>query len=113
MGDQNLFQFVGEKQEVKFTLQDDDGNDLDLTAGDVQDVFLVVATGLKQFGEIQFEKTGTQLTANGGVEFIIEEADTENLRPGNYLYEVYVEYNGSSNYTAEVGKFFVKPRVDR
>lgn len=113
MADQNLFQFVGEKQEIQFTLQDDDGNDLDLTVGDVQNVYLDVATNLKEFGETQFEKTGTSLTAEGGAEFIIEETDTENLRPGNYLYEVYVEYNGSSNYTAEVGKFFVKPRVDR
>lgn len=113
MTDQNLSQFKGEQQELLFTIQDDDGNDLDLTAGDVQSVNLHVATGLAKYGETQFELTGTNLNSNGQAEFTVNPSDTENLTAGNYLYEVYVEYSSSSNYTAEVGKFFVKPRVDR
>lgn len=112
MSDQNIKQFKGEKNELDFTITDDDNNPIDLTSN-VDNVYLVVGTGLKEFGEEKFEKTGTNLNASGEANFVINSSDTTDLTPGNYLYEVYVEYNGSSNYTAEVGRFFVKPRVDR
>jgi len=113
MTDQNIFQFKGEKQVIDFTVQDDDGNNIDLTSDNVENVYFDVATGLAQYGETKIEKTGTNLGADGSAKITVESFDTEDFRPGNYLYELYVEFNGASNYTAEVGKFFVKPRVDR
>lgn len=113
MADQNIEMFVAEKNKLNFTITDDDGNPIDLTGADVDNVYMDVSTGLAKYGETKFEKTGTNLDSNGNATFTIDSADTENLRPGNYLYEVYIEFNGTSNYTAEVGKFFVKPRVDR
>lgn len=113
MTDQNISQFKAEKQVIDFTVQDDDGNNIDLTSGDVQNVYFDVATGLAQYGETKFEKTASNLGADGSAKVTIDSTDTENFTPGNYLYELYVEFNNASNYTAEVGKFFVKPRVDR
>lgn len=113
MSDQNLIQFKEETQRINFTIEDDDGNVIDLTAPNIQNVYLDVATGLATYGETKFEKTGTNLADDGTVSFQINSEDTENLKTGNYLYEVWVEYDSTENYTAEVGKFFLKPRVDR
>lgn len=113
MTDKNLIQFKGEEQETNFVIEDDDGQPLDLTLDQVENVHLDVATGLAQYGETQFELFGEGLTTDGNVKFVIESEKTNNLKPGNYLYEVWVEYTNKRNYTAEVGKFFVKPRVDR
>lgn len=113
MTDLNVSQFKGEEQELVFTITDDTGSTIDLTQDDVKNVHLDVATDLNRYGEIKFEKTSTDLKSSGESTFIIEETDTEDFRPGNYLYEVWVEFGNNDNYTAEVGKFFVKPRVDR
>lgn len=113
MTDQNLNQFKGENQRLNFTVTDDDDNPIDLTAPNIVDVHLDVATGLNRYGELKFEKTGTNLADDGTLDFTINATDTEDFRPGNYLYEVWVEFGNQENYTAEVGKFFLKPRVDR
>lgn len=111
MGDQNISLYKGEKQDLNIVVEDDDNNPIDLTVSDVEDVFMVVSTGLARYGEQKFELTGKNLTQNGDVEFTVEKSDTNSLKPSNYLYEIYVKYNSSSNYTAEVGRFFVKPAV--
>jgi hypothetical protein len=113
MTDINIQQFKEEKQVLNLTIQDDDNNPLDLTNPDVKNVYLDVATDLTEYGEHQFQKTGTNLAADGTVKIVIQPSDTENLRPGNYLYELWVEYNSSTDYTAEIGKFFVKPVVKK
>lgn len=113
MTDLNVSQFKGEEQELVFTIQDDNGDIIDLTQDDVENVHLDVATDLNRYGETKFEKTSTDTNSSGEATFIIEETDTENFRPGNYLYEVWVEFGSNDNYTAEIGKYFVKPRVDR
>lgn len=113
MTDINIKQFRAETQSIEVTVNDDDGEPIDLTAGSVVDVHLHVATGLKEYGETKFELTAENLNDNGNADFTVGHEDTEDLTPGNYLYEVWVEYENSTNYTAEVGKFFVKPRVDQ
>lgn len=113
MTDINIKQFKGESQDLTFTVNDDDGNAIDLTSSNVQDAHLDVATGLAAYGETKLEKTGSNYDSNGNTDFSITPSDTENLRPGIYLYEVWVEFDSQENYTSEVGKFFVKPRVDR
>jgi len=111
MTDQNLSNFIGEIAGKNFTINDDDGNPLDLTDSSVDSVILTVATGLQKYGEIKFEKTGSNLDANGNVKFTVQSSDTSDLRPGNYLYQVIVKYSGEANYVAEIGKYFLKPNV--
>jgi len=113
MSDQNIIQFKAENQRLDFTIEDDDGNTLDLTAPNIQNVYLDISTFTFQYGETKLEKTGTNLSSDGTVDFELVSSDTNDFTVGNYLYEVWVEYSGSENYVAEVGKFFVKPRVDR
>jgi len=113
MSDINIQLFKEEKQVINLTVEDDDGNPLDLTSADINNVYLDVATDLTTYGEHQFQVTATNLAADGTAKFIVQPADTTDLRPGNYLYEVWVEYNTSTDYTAEIGKFFVKPVVKK
>jgi len=60
-----------------------------------------------------FEKNPSQIEDNNIAIFKIDSSDTLDLRPGNYIFEAWLEYNDGSNYTAEVGKYFLKKRVDR
>lgn len=113
MTDKNIKQFQGEKQELTFTIQDDDGDAIDLTSADVNDVYLDLATGVKSYGEHKFQLVAANLDSNGNALFTVKSSDTENLRPGNYVYEVWVKYDNSSPYTAEVGKYFIKKRVKK
>jgi len=113
MTDQNLSNFIGEIAEKNFTISDDDGNPIDLTDSSVDAVALTVATGLQQYGETKFEKQASNIDSNGNAKFTIQNSDTADLRPGNYLYQVMVEYTGTTNYVAEVGKYFLKAKVDK
>ncbi len=113
MTDVNIQLFKGEKQVINLTVEDDDGNPLDLTSADINNVYLDVATDLTTYGEHQFQLTATNLGSDGSAKCIVQPDDTSDLRAGNYLYEVWVEYNNSTDYTAEIGKFFVKPVVKK
>lgn len=112
MTDKNLQNFKGENSQKKITITDDDGEKINLTTGTVSEVYLTFSTGLHRYGEIQFEKTPISINNQSTAIFEITKGDTENLRPGNYIYEIWLEYNDGKVYTAEVGKYFLKPRVE-
>lgn len=106
----------GDRQRVELTVEDDDGNTVDLTL--VDDVRLKVShepshiSGRGASNEV-LDLAGKNLSANGTVDFIINKADTEDLAVKNYKYEVLVDFSGSEQYHAlTVGEFFVKPTAE-
>lgn len=102
----------GDRQKVNATVEDDDGNTLDLTL--VDDVKLQVSETLASIrsGDVVINKSGTNLSANGTVDFTISKSDTESLTTGLYFYQILVKFSNTEQYTAETtGRFFVQPHI--
>lgn len=103
----------GDKQRVNVTVQDDDGQTVNLADSSIDEVALTVASQPHHLDQdTEFSLTATNLSSSGMAVFTVNQTDTEDLTTGLYFYEIRVKYNGNQNYTAVTsGRFFVKPRV--
>lgn len=101
--------FRGEEKLLNYTVTDDDGQSIDLTD---KDVYFVVKTELPPYGSEVFEIQGGNKKADGTCDVLLTELETD-IESKLYFYELWVEYPGGEDYSAEIGRFFVRQRVEK
>lgn len=101
--------YKGEEKLLNYTVTDDDGQTIDLTD---KDIYFIVKTELPPYGEKVFELNARNKKADGTCDILLTEAETD-INSKLYFYELWVEYPGGEDYSAEIGRFFVRQRVEK
>jgi len=99
--------FLAEKKRLHFTIQEG-GVDVDVSTA------TITFTLARRIGESALiTKTATFKTdgTDGEIYVDLVSSDTEDLSPGNYWYELEVEFPGSTPYIAQEDYFTLKHRV--
>jgi len=93
---------------VSYTITDDDGATIDLTAA--EDVYLKVSTEKGGYGETVIDKSAGTVNADGVATWSLTDSDTD-LENGLYEFEIEIKYGSDQSTQPEKAKFFVKERV--
>jgi len=102
--------YRGEAKVLNYTVTDDDGTAIDLTD---KEVYYTVRPELPSFTDTEtFELTGTNKDSNGNVKFNLSSTETDK-NPKLYFAEVWVEYPGGEEYSAEIDRLFIRKRVSK
>jgi len=101
--------FKGEEKKLNYTITDDDDLTIDLTD---KNVYFTVATEFPPYGEEVFEVKATNKKSNGTCDILLTTNETD-ITPKLYFLEVWVEFQGGEKYTAEIGRFFVRKKVNQ
>lgn len=100
--------YRGEKRSENFTITDPSGSTIDISSADVH---FEVSHRLPADSKV-IDVEAQNESVDGTCEVILNETDT-NIEPKLYFYEVWVNFADGSDYSAEVGRFFVRKRVNK
>lgn len=99
------------RENITYTIKNEAGNAVDLTTAD--DVILRVSHDLNTDDESDYvieESAGTQ-DSEGNAVWNLKDVDTD-IEHGIYNFEIEVKYGSSQSTVPEVGKFYVRQRVE-
>jgi len=97
------------RENVSYTITDEQtGNAVDLTTAD--DVILRVSHDLNVEDGYVLEKSAGTQNSNGNAVWNLKDTDTD-IEHGIYMFEIEIKYGSTQSTVPEVGKFYVRQRV--
>lgn len=108
---QDLDVHRGTKKVFNLTLTDPDGNAIDLTGGQTVTMRVWSEEEPSDQTTYVFTKDATNLADDGTCKITLTSTETDQI-PGNYRYELYIVNADTTEYSAGVGWFFIKKRLE-